>query len=282
MKIQLQPFEKTLISITGESFVYLDGAHSLELQASGKRAEIPSGSQVRFPKFNEISIQNKGDTELVADVIICEGEFRKLFEGATISAEIINTVDVSGSSVAISGAVAVSEMPVVDVSGSSVAVSGAVAVSEMPVVDVSGSSVAVSGAVAVSEMPLVDVSGSSVAVSEMPLVDVSGSSVAVSELPEIKSAATLNMVTSEYALSANSSLTIAGRVNRKRLLVQGYSESEKTTLCRISHTSATANTGAILPCGGGLMGEIAQHHSAAVKVWNPSGETISIHVLEEF
>ncbi len=158
-------------------------------------------------------------------------------------------------------------------SGSAVSVSGSsVKVSEMPKVDVSGSAVAVSGSV--------DTSGSTVIVSQMPKVDVSGSAVAVSGSVDVSTAQ--RFATQEFSLAANDSLTITGRANRKRLVVQGYSEADETALCRISHNGASANTGAILPCGGGLMGEVEQFHSAAIKVWNPSGQAISIHVMEEY
>ncbi|WP_394183361.1 hypothetical protein, partial [Marinomonas posidonica] len=177
------------------------------------------------------------------------------------------SVDTSGSTVI------VSQMPKVDVSGSAVSVSGSsVKVSEMPKVDVSGSAVAVSGSV--------DTSGSTVIVSQMPKVDVSGSAVAVSGSVDVSTAQ--RFATQEFSLAANDSLTITGRANRKRLVVQGYSEADETALCRISHNGASANTGAILPCGGGLMGEVEQFHSAAIKVWNPSGQAISIHVMEEY
>ena len=291
MILNLAPLETKVINITGETIAYIDGIHPIEVNTDKRqRSEFPSGSQVRLLEFNTVEITNKGDTDLRANIIITSGEFRKLFEGSTISAEITNAVDVSGSSVAVSGAV--------DVSGSSVGVSGSVAVSEMPVVDVTGSSVAVSGAVdvsgssvdvsgsvAVSEMPVVDVTGSSVAVSGA--VDVSGSRVIIESMPTIEAEFTeaeiSNALVTTYILNAESVITIPARAGRKRLILQGYADSESTALCRVSDKAKTSAEGQLFALGGGLVSELEHKHSDALKVWNTTPlDGIEIITLEEF
>ncbi|TBR44341.1 hypothetical protein CBF23_003220 [Marinomonas agarivorans] len=284
MELYLQPLEIREIPQSGESFVYLSGAHTLAVQAEGERAEIPSGSSVRFPKFSKITVQNKGTTPVLANVIVCDGEFRKLFEGSTVSATIQNQVDVIGR-------VDINSMPSVQAE-----VTNALNIASLP-------------SVQAEVMNQVDVSGSSVSISSMPSVqaevtnalniaslpsvqaevtnqvDVSGSSVSISSMPAVTVASdsAQNVETSEYEILANDSLLISARANRKRLFIQAYIDSESTVFARVSHDTATANTGAVLVCGGGLLGELEQYHSDTVRIWNTSAtENITVHVLEEF
>ena len=84
MFITLQPLEEATISGRGETIVYVSGTEPLLLMASSKRAEIPSGSQITFPAFDQFTVQNKGESPVTAELLIVEGEFRSLAEGSTV------------------------------------------------------------------------------------------------------------------------------------------------------------------------------------------------------
>lgn len=90
MIVTLQPLQEVAISGRGETVVYLSGSEPLLISASGKRAEIPSGSQITFPTFDSVTIQNKGDSPVNADLLIVEGEFQSLAEGSTVRIQGIN------------------------------------------------------------------------------------------------------------------------------------------------------------------------------------------------
>ena len=90
MIVTLQPLEEVTISGRGETVVYLSGSESLLFAAAGKRAEIPSGSQITFPTFDQFTVQNKGESPVNAELLIVEGEFRSLAEGSTVRIQGIN------------------------------------------------------------------------------------------------------------------------------------------------------------------------------------------------
>ncbi len=90
MKVTLQPMEEMTISGRGETIVYMSGSEQLLLMASGKRAEIPSGSQITFPAFEQFTVQNKGHSVVNAELLVVEGEFRSLAEGSTVRIQGIN------------------------------------------------------------------------------------------------------------------------------------------------------------------------------------------------
>lgn len=90
MKITLQPMEEMTISGRGETIVYMSGTEQLLLMASGKRAEIPSGSQITFTAFEQFTVQNKGHAVVNAELLVVEGEFRSLAEGSTVRIQGIN------------------------------------------------------------------------------------------------------------------------------------------------------------------------------------------------
>jgi len=95
MKIVLQPMEEQTVAARGETVVYLNGSEPLLITASGKRAEIPSTSQVRFDVFNEVKFQNKGLIAAEFEIFIVEGEFRSLAEGSKVITDISNTSDIN-------------------------------------------------------------------------------------------------------------------------------------------------------------------------------------------
>lgn len=96
MKVTLQPLEEAAISGRGETVVYLSGSEPLLISASGKRAEIPSGSQITLPTFDSVTIQNKGGSAVIAELLIVEGEFRSLAEGSTVKIQsIVDPVEVN-------------------------------------------------------------------------------------------------------------------------------------------------------------------------------------------
>lgn len=96
MIVTLQPLEEVEISGRGETVVYLSGSEPLLISASGKRAEIPSGSQNTFPTFDSVTIQNKGDSPVNAELLIVEGEFRSLAEGSTVKIQsIVDPVEIN-------------------------------------------------------------------------------------------------------------------------------------------------------------------------------------------
>ena len=95
MKIILQPMEEQTVAARGETVVYLNGSEPLLITASGKRAEIPSTSQVRFDVFNEVKFQNKGLIAAEFEIFIVEGEFRSLAEGSKVITDIANTSDIN-------------------------------------------------------------------------------------------------------------------------------------------------------------------------------------------
>ncbi|RDL43718.1 hypothetical protein DN730_13305 [Marinomonas piezotolerans] len=84
MFVTLQPLEEATISGRGETVVYVSGSEPLLLMASSKRAEIPSGSQITFPAFDQFTVQNKGESPVSAELLVVEGEFRSLAEGSTV------------------------------------------------------------------------------------------------------------------------------------------------------------------------------------------------------
>jgi hypothetical protein len=83
------------ISVRGETVVYEGGSEPLLIMASGKRAEIPSTSQVRFPVFDKVILRNTGAIEAVFTVFIVEGEFRSLAEGSKLISYIENTSEIT-------------------------------------------------------------------------------------------------------------------------------------------------------------------------------------------
>lgn len=90
MFVTLQPLEEVTIAARGETVVYLSGSEPLLFMASNKRAEIPSGSQITFPSFDQFTVQNKGESPVTAELLIVEGEFRSLAEGSTVRIQGIN------------------------------------------------------------------------------------------------------------------------------------------------------------------------------------------------
>lgn len=91
-----------------------------------------------------------------------------------------------------------------------------------------------------------------------------------------------NVITTEYTLNAVGFVEIPARAGRKRLEIQGYSESENTILCQVSDATKTEISGQLLPIGGGLLTSVEQKHAAAVKVWSPVTDVIELKVLEEY
>jgi hypothetical protein len=87
--------EEQTVAARGETVVYLNGSEPLLITASGKRAEIPSTSQVRFDVFNEVKFQNKGLIAAEFEIFIVEGEFRSLAEGSKVITDIANTSDIN-------------------------------------------------------------------------------------------------------------------------------------------------------------------------------------------
>ncbi|MFD1385148.1 hypothetical protein ACFQ45_17495 [Rhodanobacter aciditrophus] len=96
MFVTLQPLEEVTLSGRGETVVYISGSEPLLLMASNKRAEIPSGSQITFPAFDQFTVQNKGESPVTAELLVVEGEFRSLAEGSTVRIQgIIDPVEVN-------------------------------------------------------------------------------------------------------------------------------------------------------------------------------------------
>ncbi|RCX07053.1 hypothetical protein [Marinomonas foliarum] len=132
-------------------------------------------------------------------------------------------------------------------------------------------------AVQISQLPAVEVESlPSVQVSQLPAVE-------VSELPEVVKKDVSNVLTTTYTVATESVVTIPAKVGRKRLVIQAYTPSLNTTICRVSDTAKTSIEGQILAAGGGLLGELEHKHAAALKVWNPSeDDVIEIILQEEF
>lgn len=95
MQVTLKPMQDYEISVRGETVVYEGGSEPLLIMASGKRAEIPSTSQVRFPVFDKVTLRNTGTIEAVFTVFIVEGEFRSLAEGSKLISYIENTSEIT-------------------------------------------------------------------------------------------------------------------------------------------------------------------------------------------
>jgi hypothetical protein len=131
--------------------------------------------------------------------------------------------------------------------------------------------------VAVNSLP-------SVAIDSLPAVTIDSlPSVVVSDLPEVAQKDVSNVLTTSYTVAAGGVVTIPAKAGRKRLVLQAYTPSLNTTICRVSDSAKTSIEGQILAAGGGLLGELEHKHADALKVWNPSGEdAIEIITQEEF
>jgi hypothetical protein len=131
--------------------------------------------------------------------------------------------------------------------------------------------------VAVNSLPAVEVSTMpAVAVNSLP-------SVVVSELPAVVQKDVSNVLTTSYTVAAGGVVTIPEKTGRKRLVLQAYTSSLSTTICRVSDSAKNSIEGQILAAGGGLLGELEHKHADALKVWNPSdSDEIEIIVQEEF
>lgn len=152
----------------------------------------------------------------------------------------------------------------VDVTGSSVAVSGTADVSGSTV-DASGSTVIVSGTA--------DVSGS--------VVDASGSVVSVDNLPAVQTVSDQDqqIVFADHTITAGNYVDIAARPGRQVLGIQ-VTGVDKTT-CRISSTAAATAEGLCLIGGGDFVGWLELKTAAAVRVWAPDHD-VDVSVMEAF
>lgn len=291
------------IDAHGQYFGYVSGAGEIEITVNGEVHYLSvNGVYQSFDGFQKVRVKNMSAS--VGDFVIEAGmgsivlsqdgqlvEISKIRE--TVKTEILN------ESLNVSGSVVVTELPQIkaEIVGS-VDVSGShVVVDELPQVQAEiVNAVNVSGShVVVDELPqvqaeivnAVDVSGSHVVVDALPVVDVSGSRVIIESMPTVDAQFTAaevsNALTTSYELGANSSVTIPARSGRKRLVIQAYVDSENTAICRVSDSSKTQPDGQFIFVGGGLMAELEHKHSDALKVWNPTDlNGITLVILEEF
>ena len=248
MRVQLQPQASTDLSQRGRTIVYLSGASELLFEAFGGDGQ-PVG-RFQIPAGGQVTLSETFDTLKIQNMggVYTDSEFL-LIEGEYQRLSDVSIVQIQGITEAITAHIA--SLPTVEVS-------------KLPVVEVSELP-----AVQVSELPAVQVS-------ELPAVQ-------VSELPEVVKKDVSNVLTTTYTVATESVVTIPAREGRQRLVIQAYTPSLSTTICRVSDAAKTSIDGQLLAAGGGLLGELVHKHAAALKVWNPSAEDeIEIIVQEEF
>jgi hypothetical protein len=156
-------------------------------------------------------------------------------------------------------------------------------ISDVSIVQIQGITNAITANIA-SLPPVAVNSLPAVTIDSLPAVTIDSlPSVAVSDLPEVVQKDVSNVLTTSYTVAAGGVVTIPAKAGRKRLVLQAYTPSLNTTICRVSDSAKTSIEGQILATGGGLLGELEHKHADALKVWNPSGEdAIEIITQEEF